>query len=45
MLSLLGISIQYCEEYKFSYHQIECPTNTIEVYKYNQEYYYLMSDG
>ena len=45
MLYLLGVSVQYCEEYQFGYHVMDCPDNTTGVYKYENEYYFLQSNG
>ena len=45
MLLPLAVSFQYCEEYRFGYHIIDCPDDAHNVYKYEDEYYYLMSNG
>lgn len=45
MILLLDASVQYCEEYRFGYHVMDCPDDTEGVYKYEDEYYFLMSNG
>lgn len=42
---LLGVAVQYCEEYRFGYHVLDCPDATEGVYDYAGARYFLLSNG